>query len=271
MPPRSQHPAHADKRAAGDTGSATIATVERAADILLFFTETSRPDLGVTEIADALGLSKAAVHRVLASLRGRGFIHLDEATRRYSLGVSSMKLGLACVERIDVRRVARSYLEDLSRDTNETATLSVPAGPHSRIYVDQVTPDREVITAVTLGVPYPLYAGASSRALLAFSTHERIEEYLAEVSPEPLTPGTTADALRADLEQVRRQGWAHSPAERKSGAASVAAPVLGHDGVPLAVVGVCGPLERFSAEFEECRSALLKTTAGLSAKFGWSG
>ncbi|MEO8347289.1 MAG: IclR family transcriptional regulator, partial [Acidobacteriota bacterium] len=45
------------------------------------------------------GLSKAAVHRVLASLRSRGLVDLDERTRRYSLGVSTMKLGLAYLDR----------------------------------------------------------------------------------------------------------------------------------------------------------------------------
>lgn len=272
MPPRSERDTAA-KSTAGEAGSATIATVERAADILLHFTETSQPDLGVTEIADALGLSKAAVHRVLASLRGRGFIHLDENSRRYSLGVSAMKLGQSYLERIDLRRVARPYLERLSQRTNETTTLSVPSGPDSRIYVDQVTPDRAIIMAVPLGVPQPLHAGASSRALLAFAPPERREAYLSDAPLPPLTPETITDpdALRADLGRVREQGWAHSVAERRTGAAAVAAPVLGHDGVPRAVVSVCGPLERFSAEFDACRAALLETTRALSTTFGWAG
>lgn len=272
MPPRSER-GTAVPNAAGDTGSATIATVERAADILLHFTATSRPDLGVTEIAEELGLSKAAVHRVLASLRGRGLIHLDEGSRRYSLGVAAMKLGLSYLDRLDVRQAARPLLERLARRTRETATLSVLSGPHSRIYVDQVTPDRAIIMAVSLGVPQPLHAGAASRAFLAFLPPERLEEYLAQVPLSSLTPETITDppALRADLRKVREQGWAHSVAERKNGAASVAAPVFGHDGVPTAVVSVCGPLERFSDVFDSCREALLETTRELSTRLGWAG
>lgn len=259
--------------AAGEAGSATIATVERAADILLHFAETPQPDLGVTEIADALGLSKAAVHRVLASLRGRGFIRLDENSRRYSLGVSAMKLGQSYLERIDVRRVARPYLERLSRHTGETTTLSVPSGPRSRIYVDQVTPDRAIIMAVPLGVPEPLHAGAPSRVLLAFAPPERREAYLSEAPFAPLAPGTVTDpdALRAGLGRVRERGWAHSVAERRSGAASVAAPVFDHNGAAQAVISVCGPLERFSEGWDACRAALLETTRALSTTLGWSG
>ncbi len=256
-----------------DGGSATIATVERAADVLLLFAEAPGPDLGVTEIADALGLSKAAVHRVLASLRGRDLVAFDEHSRRYSLGVAVMRLGLAYLDRIDVRAAARPHLEELSARTDETATLSVLLGEHTRIYVDQVTPDREVIMAVTLGEPYPLHAGASSRAFLAFLPEEDVNAYLERGTLDALTRSTVvgADALREDLAVVRAQGWAQSSGERMDGAASVAAPVLGHDGLPVAVVSVCGPAERFARTLDECREALLETTTTLSRRFGWTG
>ena len=185
-----------DQRAPEST-SATIATVERAADVLLLFTESVGPDLGVTEIADALDLSKAAVHRVLASLRSRDLVTLDERTRRYSLGVAAMRLGLTYLDRIDVRRVGRPFLEDLSARTDETATLSVLLGERSRIYVDQVTPDREVIMSVTIGEPYPLHAGASSRSFLAFLPDEEIDDYLQSVPLVALTDSTIVDAAAA--------------------------------------------------------------------------
>jgi DNA-binding IclR family transcriptional regulator len=268
MPPRTP----TTIRAGGvESGSATIATVERAADILMHFATTAQNDFGVTEISEDLGLSKAAVHRVLASLRSRGLVELDERTRRYSLGVSAMKLGLTYLDRIDVRRVALPYLQELTARTAETATLSVRVGDRSRIYVDQITPEREVIMSVMLGEPYPLHAGASSRALLAFLPQEKIEAYIASRPLESMTASTIIDPdlLREDLAAVREQGWARSSAERKNGAASVAAPVRGHDGYAVAVVSVCGPLERFSAEFEGCRDALLHATRMLSRQYGF--
>lgn len=256
---------------AAEGGSATIATVERAADVLLYFAESSQPDLGVTEVADGLGLSKAAVHRMLASLRSRGLIQLDEDTRRYSLGVAAMRLGLAYLERIDVRRMAKPYLVGLSKATNETATLSVRIG-RNRVYVDQVIPDREVIMSVTLGEPFPLHAGASSKAFLAFLTDAEIEDYLSHSPLESLTADTIVDvrALRKELGVVKAQGWACSFAERKGGAASVAVPIFGHDASPQAVMSVCGPLERFSAELEDCRRALMSASEGLSRELGWT-
>ncbi|TDC00286.1 IclR family transcriptional regulator [Nonomuraea longispora] len=270
MPTKSSGAASGEAPARGSTGQA-IATVERATDVLMHFAETPSNTLGVTEIAEALGMSKAAVHRILASLRVRGLIDLDPATRRYSLGVGAMRLGLAYLDRIDVRRIAEPELVTLSRRTDETATLSIRTGRH-RIYVDQVTPAREVIMSVSLGVAYPLHAGGSSKAFLAFLTDEEIEDYLSSGPLEPLTGNTIVDKakLRRELAAIRGAGYAQSFSERMSGAASVAAPVFDHHGRPLAVVSVSGPAERFGEEAAYCAEMLLESTARLSARMGWT-
>lgn len=259
------------RRSANGEGSATVATVERAADVLMYFVDAATPDLGVTEIAEGLGLSKAAVHRVLSSLRGRGLIELDDHTHRYALGVAAMRLGLAYLDRIDVRRVAHPELERLSKATDETATLSVRTGS-TRVYVDQVTPNREVIMSVGLGEAFPLHAGASSKAFLAFLSLEEQEQYLQGYPLEALTSGTITDidALHTELETIRERGWSRSEGERKGGAASVAAPVLDHLGHPVAVISVCGPWERFSEEFDACRDELMESANRLSTRLGWT-
>ncbi|GGT16895.1 IclR family transcriptional regulator [Nonomuraea spiralis] len=249
--------------------SQTVATVERAADVLVLFADPEARTLGVTEIAEKLALSKAAVHRILASLRLRGLIELDEETRRYSLGLTAMRLGLAYLDRLDVRRLSAPELVSLSRTLSETATLSVRTG-HTRVYVDQVTPSREVIMSVTLGVPYPLHAGASSKAFLAFLTEAEIDDYFKTVPLARLTERTLVheDVLRKDLAAIRRRGYAKSSAERQPGSASVAAPVFDHHGSPAAVISVCGPQERFRGEEKRAAEALLETTARLSAQMG---
>ncbi|WP_329519455.1 IclR family transcriptional regulator [Spirillospora sp. NBC_01491] len=264
--PTSELSPRTDER--GPTGQ-TIATVERAADVLMYFAEQRAATLGVTEVATALGLSKAAVHRILTSLRGRSLIELDESSRRYSLGLGAMKLGMAYLERIDVRSVARPELVALSERTVETATLSVRSG-WTRSYIDQVTPRRELIMSVTLGVPYPLHAGASSKAFLAFLSDEEVDHYLAQPVLDRLTAATvaTAPALRREIAEIRERGYARSTAERQTGAASVAAPILDQNDRPIAVISVSGPTDRFTDEADACSAALLQTVRRLSERFG---
>jgi DNA-binding IclR family transcriptional regulator len=222
----------------------------------------------VTEIAQALGLSKAAVHRILASLRSRSFVELDEDTRRYSLGPASFELGLSYLARIDVRSLAAPELAWLSRETQETATLSVLAG-EGRIYVDQVTPPREIVMSVPLGQRFPLHAGSSSKALLAFLPNDEVENYLhGQLRQFTETTRTDPDELRRDLAQIRSRGFATSAGERQAGAASVAAPVLDHSGRPVATMSVCGPAERLAAELDHAATLLLEATARVSVRMG---
>ena len=146
----------------GETSSRSIAAVERAMDVLLLFGRSAQPDFGVTEIATELGLTKAAVHRILTALRSRDLITVDPSTRRYALGHAAVALGRAYLARTDLRAMAAPELRRLGEQTGETATLSLRRG-NTRLYVDQVVPEQELRMEVVLGVPYPLHAAAPPR------------------------------------------------------------------------------------------------------------
>lgn len=248
----------------------TIASIERAMDVLALFADTGRATLGVSEIAQELGLSKAVVHRILSSFRAKGFVVLDEMTRRYALGPKAMYLGLAYMDKLDIRRLARPVMERLSAATDETSTLSFRVG-HARVYIDQVTPARDVKMVVQLGKEHPLHAGASSKAFLAFLDKAEIDAFLARGQLERLTPLTIAGkaALAKELKEVRLRGYASSMGERLEGAGSVAAPVFGHDGRPVAVISICGPVERFRSEADRCAAMLVTATSELSRHLGY--
>lgn len=249
-----------------------IATVERATDVLTLFTRMERKHLGVTEIANELSLSKAVIHRVLNTLAAKGFIEADEETRRYRLGPSVLALGQAYVDRLDVRDLALGHMRSLSEATNETATLSQRYG-WERLYVDQITPDREVKMTVALGRRFPLHAGSSSKAFLAFLPEAEQQRYIAERPLDRLTEHTITDpdALRADLARTKARGYAASEGERQGGAYSVAAPIIDHRGLPTAVISVCGPMQRFTEVRDRAIDLLLAATGELSRQMGASG
>lgn len=247
----------------------TIAGIERAMDVLDLFVSGGRPDLGVTEIAEQLGLSKAVVHRILTTLKVKGYVSTDEETRRYRLGANALRLGLSYLDRLDVQDVARTALRELVARTDETATQSIRAG-WQRVYVAQVTPRRDIKMMVQLGATYPLHAGASSRAILAFLSPELREAYAASGPLDRLTDRTITSKRELDdeLARVRERGYALSLGERQEGAASVAAPVFDHTGQVVSSLSVCGPVERFAAEAGRCAEVLLDVTARVSRDLG---
>ena len=252
------------------SNGSSLGSIERATAVLDLFVQSQQPSLGVTEIANTLGLSKAVVHRVLTSLRAAELIELEPSSRRYQLGVGALALGLAYLERVDVRDRARPALQRLTELTGETATLSIRSG-NSRVYVDQVFPAAEIRMTVPIGQPFPLHAGSSSKAFLAFLTEDEQAEYLRTQQLDALTDRTIVDAeaLRAELRTIRGRGFARSLGERQRGAASVAAPVFSHEGKPVAVISVCGPLERFRAHSDDAAKHLLEQTRELSRRLGF--
>ena len=239
--------------------------------MLLTFAGT-RGTLGVSEVSRRLGLSKAVVHRILSSLVSRRLLAVDENGGRYRLGPAAATLGARALRDLDLRENALPVLRRLQQETGETATVSELVGV-SRVYLDQIPSLQEIKMTVEIGRPFPLHAGASSRAILAFAPPD-LRRQILDGSLGALTPKTIVDRveLEAELARNAREGVAASFGERQPGAASVAAPLLVADGHAIGSISVCGPVDRFGGETVRRLYPLVRDASReLSRKLGWRG
>jgi len=240
--------------------------IDRALAVLGVLADADEP-MGVTEIARRIGLPKSVVHYHVSALVRNHYLEA-RPDRRYGLGHAALRLGRGSYGHLDLRARALPHLRALHHDTWETVTLSVLVGREC-VYVDQLVSPQEIKLAVELNRPFPLHAGASGRAILAFLPQESREALLAEPL-ERLAAGTVVDpdGLRGLLERVRGAGLAVSRSERQEGAASIAAPIFDGHGVAGAV-SVCGPEYRFDAPAVERYRPLVRQAAGqLSRELG---
>src|SRR6478752_8367011 len=183
-------------------GGSTVGAVDRAVDVLLLFGRSLQPSLGVTEIAQELGMPKSGVHRVLSTLRRRRLVTYDPESRKYALGQAAIALSQSYITRLDVQAMATDTLVELMRRTGETATLAVRRHG-SVIFRAQSVPERELRLEVRLTKPSPIHVGASGKAFLAFLPDEETEDFLsraAGIELTALTPNTITDVddLRAE-------------------------------------------------------------------------
>ena len=222
-----------------------LQSVERVSGVLLAFS-LAEPVLGVSEIARRLGIPKSAVHRTLTSLTRSGLVARDAGGARYRLGPRAVEIGMAAMGTADVRTVALPVMQELSRGSGETATLSLLSGDE-RVYAAQVESVQDVRMTVELGRRFPLYAGASGQAILAALPAATRERYLAGIQLAPLTGATITDRahLVAALATARRQGYAASRGQRDAWAAAVAAPITVAGRRVVGCLSICGPLGRF--------------------------
>jgi IclR family acetate operon transcriptional repressor len=250
------------------------ATVGRVTALLNVFAE-SPGDLGITEIAETLGLAKSVVHRLAAALTKAGYLTQTPGTRRYALGPSATRLGHAALGQKDIRGRARPLLRDLAAVTGETTTLSTLAGD-GRVYAEQVESTHPVRQSVRIGEVAPLHAGASGKAMLAFLPETRRASVLAHLmkSRVLLADGSKLDiaTLKRDLDSIRRRGFATSQAERILGATSAAAPVFDNHGDVVGSISVASVTVRHNKTDLARFGELARLCADrLSAELGWPG
>lgn len=200
----------------------------------------------------------------------RDLIRFDPASHGYGLGPSATVLGARALRQLDLRTVARSELVQLRNETQETTTLSLLV-TDKRTYIDQYESPQEIKMTVELGRLYPLYAGVSSRAILAYLSDADVAKVL-EAGLHPLTRETILEAgvLSDRLATIRRTGYATSEGERQSGAGSVAAPVFRGDGRVIGAISICGPLVRFESRAVTRYIPLVTGAASrISLRLGW--
>ncbi|MCS7475698.1 IclR family transcriptional regulator [Umezawaea endophytica] len=248
----------------------TSSGIARALQVVFAVAESSEPDVGVSELARTLGMSKTVVHRVVRTLVATGFFVVDERTRRYRLGPGAVSVGLAALARLEVPKVAQPHMERLVARTAETATLSARYGDQ-RMYLTQVLSPQEIRMAVQLGHLFPLHVGGSSKAILASLTPAEIDAYLDRALTGTMSV-TSREELVAELTRIRRRGYTVSRGERQVDAGSVAAPVFDATGRVYGSLSICGPVARISDDkVEEYGALIVEAASAVSTGLGYRG
>jgi IclR family acetate operon transcriptional repressor len=243
-----------------------LGSVERAVALLDALAAAGGP-LGTNELARRTQINASTVSRVLATLREAGLVEREPGGQRWQLGLRLVHLGNAALARLDLRDLARPLLEQLVRETGETATLSLPAQGEG-VTVDFVPSPHSVSSRAEIGRASVAHATAVGKLVLAHTPGAlaSLAEPLERYTPRTLT---TLAELELAVADVRGAGVAEAAGEREPGLNAIAAPVLADDGRLVAVVGLQGP-ERFGAEARRAAAkplsraaALLAATAGL--------
>jgi DNA-binding IclR family transcriptional regulator len=246
-----------------------IQAIERAVSILNAFSMDDH-ELGVTELADRLGLHKSTVHRFMVNLDAAGLVERNARTGRYRLGLHVFELGALVMQQMNLWDEALPFLEGLVHDTGETGHLAVLDGGEA-IYIERVEARRALRVPSAIGRGYPAHATNLGKVLLADLSRERVEAIIAERGLAAYTPQTITDPgeLEADLELIRRRGYAVDNEEYDEGLRCIGAPVRDHSGHVVAALGIGGPVTRITPERVEELGGLVMTAArGLSRRLG---
>ncbi|HAJ37122.1 MAG TPA: IclR family transcriptional regulator [Chloroflexi bacterium] len=250
-----------------------IEALARGMEALALFTRET-PHLSLGDVTASLGCTKSMAYRILSTLEVSGYLTYDQTTRRYCPTVRVLELGFTAIHALGLRENARPLLEALVQAVGETVSLAVLSQGRV-LYLERI--HNRAIVGIMLGVgsQVPAHATALGKVLLAGLTRAECEQQLALQPLQALTPNTLTDreALLAELEKVRRQGYAVDDEELAPGLRAVAAPVYDEHGHVVAAINITGATTTITHERieTELAPALIATAHAISRALGFAG
>lgn len=223
-----------------------VQSLERGLSVITAFGPAT-PELSLSDVARATGLTRAAARRFLLTLVDLGYVRQDGKLFRLTPRVLS--LGYAFLSSLSLPGIAEPHLERLVREVHESSSMSVLDG-HDVVYVARVPTSRIMTVAINVGTRFPAYATSMGRVLLAGLDEVALEEHLSTLELRRFTEHTVAstDELRARLRETREQGYAIVDQELEHGLRSIAAPVRNRHGKVVAAVNVSSHVSRITRE-----------------------
>lgn len=226
-------------------GQSTIQALDRALEVIQLL--ASRDGMTLTAIATALDQSVATMHRVLATLEARDFVELAADRHEWHIGPGTFRAGSAFLRRTNVVERARPEMHALMAESGETSNLGVD-WKGQVLFLGQVETHEMIRAFFPPGTVSAKHASGIGKALLSCLDPARLAAFLASGPLDRFTPRTVTEpeALRAQLLQVRAQGYAVDDEERTLGMRCVAAPILNIHGEAIAGISVSGPTQRMA-------------------------
>jgi DNA-binding IclR family transcriptional regulator len=194
-----------------------IQSVERAAAILAVL-GSGTPRLGVTEIAERVGLAKPTVHGLLRSLVANDLVEQDAVSGKYSLGPGVLQLGNAYLDGSELRARSLLWAESLAQRANEAVWVATLSGTRVIVLHHVFRPDNTV-QILEVGAAIPWHACALGHSIVAYLPAGEAARLMAQ-ERAALTgrTKTTRSAGAATPSRTKRQRWATPGSRRRSSA-----------------------------------------------------
>lgn len=242
-----------------------IAGLEKGLLVIEAF-DQERSRLTISEVAQRIGLTRAAARRYLITLTHLGYVRHEQ--KLFSLTPKVLRLGQSYLHSARLPRIVQPLLYRLAYSLEEAASAGV-LDHDELVCVAAVSAGRLVSATLQPGTRVPAFCTANGRVLLASLSQPQIEALLARVQLEPITAHTIISKGRLLLEiaRTRSQGYAVVDQELELGLRTIAVPLKNFRGETVAAVNVSVHAARIPIEniVERCLPALLKVQVELAA------
>ena len=221
-----------------------VQSVHRAVKVLRELASDG-PRLGVTELAERLGVAKPTVHALLRTLESEGLVRQEEVSGKYQLGPGLLQLGNSYLETQELRARSLTWADSLATETGEAVWVAVLTDAQVLVVHHAFRPEG-AIQILEVGASIPWNACALGKAIAANLPQTQLAGLLHNGPLPKLTGRTLVEPrqLTTELEHIRVVGYAVEDQESALGDAAIASPVFDRSGAVVGAVSIVGPVER---------------------------
>jgi DNA-binding IclR family transcriptional regulator len=210
---------------------------------------SNRPEFGISELSQHLGMTKNMVYRAIKTLVEQDYVMRDPTGQRYQLGFRVLELQNVTSPEPTFRTLCAPAMQQIHELTGETVSLTVRALDYS-VFIDGIETRKPGVWRLQIGALRPLHANSTGHVFLAFAGEAAVADYVARHEEEAPAAGEAMDAaaLWQDIEAIRKRGYATSVRPGMLPMAALAFPIWDAEQNLHGVISVGGPKERFEPQ-----------------------
>lgn len=246
-----------------------VQSVDRVLDMIEVLAEEQK-GLGVTELANRVGLHKSTAHRLLATLARRNYIEKTEAGT-YKIGLKLIEAVSCYINSLELQTEARPYIVQITSHLGLTSHLGVLDGDQV-VYIEKMDVVSTVKMYSQIGLRMHAYCSSLGKCLLSNYSKEELEGRMKNCSFIKFTPNTISnmEELHEEMAKVRRQGWAMDDQEFEIGHRCIGAPIYDYRGDIIASISASGDVRVLTDDrIEDTASYVKQVALELSRSMGY--
>ncbi len=244
-----------------DKSQRAVQSVEVGGRLLLALADGGSA-LSLKDLAARAGMTPSRAHPYLVSYARLGLIEQD-ATGRYDLGPAALRVGLACLQRLDPLKAAEPVLHALAARTGHAVALAV-WGNFGPTVVRLIEASQPLHVSLRIGSVLSIFDTATGRAFATAMPADRLKQAIAGALGEPM-PASQFRQRLAELEDIRAEAQRHGVSRAMGspipGVNAFSAPVFDLEGNPVLVITATDHQDRLPAAWSSPAAQAVREAA----------
>ncbi|MDR1863512.1 MAG: IclR family transcriptional regulator, partial [Treponema sp.] len=246
-------------------------SLRKALQILEGMTKIHTP-ARLQDIARNLKMPQSTLLRFLNTFIDFGYVGQDPGTSCYYLTLKLAEIGCRAKENFPFQNSLSKYVKEISHKFNESASLSIEHDMQMVYVVTEEGPNRMLQTLQRIGRIAPMHATGVGKLHLLNYSDARLQDLEQKFGFPQFTEHTitSIEALRKELLQIRKQGYAIDNEECEVGVRCIAVPVKNFSGAVVAGISLSAPVTRLDKQrVDEIIAYLKDISVHASKELGW--